>query len=270
MADFGQNRLWPKPTLAKADFGQNRLWPNRLWPKPTLAKPTLAKTSLICCVLCCVVLCVVCVAWVLFHGVRVGFHVWVLVSRFGLDRPSPGPPFPWTALPGPSKISLFFPLSRRKIRSFLPSLGVFSLNFGGVFEGRDPQMCTFGLSGCRVEPRRPHQTGPPGLAHDSENSKTHPPHTQTTTTNKHHQQAPPTGTNNRHQQQAPTTGTNNRHQQQAPTGTNRHRQAPTGTDRHRQIVELIQFLSRASRSGRQAQCLKDGLMFETLTCKNLW
>ena len=28
-------------------------------------------------------------------------------------------------------------------------------------------MCTFGLSGCRVKPRRPHQTGPPGLAHDS-------------------------------------------------------------------------------------------------------
>ena len=24
----------------------------------------------------------------------------------------------------------------------------------GVFEGRDPQMCTFGLSGCRVKPRR--------------------------------------------------------------------------------------------------------------------
>ena len=28
-------------------------------------------------------------------------------------------------------------------------------------------MCTFGLSDCRVKPRRPHQTGPPGLAHDS-------------------------------------------------------------------------------------------------------
>ena len=29
-------------------------------------------------------------------------------------------------------------------------------------------MCTFGLSGCRVKPRRPHQTGPPGLAHDNQ------------------------------------------------------------------------------------------------------
>ena len=45
-----------------------------------------------------------------------------------------------------SKKSHFFSLSRYRIRSFLPSLGVFSLNFGGVFEGRDPQMCTFGLS----------------------------------------------------------------------------------------------------------------------------
>ena len=51
---------------------------------------------------------------------------------------------------GPPQIShYFFP--------FPPpifALGVFSLNFGGVFEGQDPQMCTFGLSGCRVKPRR--------------------------------------------------------------------------------------------------------------------
>ena len=38
----------------------------------------------------------------------------------------------------------FFPLPP-PFRSFL-SLGVFSWNFGGVFEGRDPQMRTFGLS----------------------------------------------------------------------------------------------------------------------------
>ena len=117
-----QSRSWPtlaKPTLAKTDFGQNRLCVVR------------------CVVVWCVV-CVCCVAWVLvsrFHGV--GFHVWVLVSRFGLDRPSPGPPFPWTALLlDRPKFRSFFSLPRRKIRSFLPSLGVFSLNFGGVFEGR--------------------------------------------------------------------------------------------------------------------------------------
>ena len=145
-----------------ADFGQNRLW-----PKPTLAKPTLAKPTLTYCVVCCV-WCVVCfcVAWVLvsrFHGV--GFHVWCWFvrvqcprdcpsrrppfrgpeDRLPEDRPSRRPPFPWTAL----NFALFS-LSP----AFLPSLEVFSWNFGGVFERRDPQMCTFGLSGCRVKPRR--------------------------------------------------------------------------------------------------------------------
>ena len=69
-------------TLAKTDFGENRLW-----PKPTLAKPIWPKPTLIV-VLCCVALCSVvlcCVVWrgyfSRFHGV--GFHVWVLVSRFG-------------------------------------------------------------------------------------------------------------------------------------------------------------------------------------------
>ena len=186
MADFGQNRLWPKPTLAKPTLAN-----------PTLAKPTLAKPSSTCvCVCVCVCLCVcvlcVCVCW--FHGFRVGVsrfwfgHVrcpsrdrpsrdrpsrdrpsrdrpsWDRPSR---DRPSRDPPPPDRPPPDRPKFRSFFSLSRRKIRSFLPSLGVFSLNFGGVFEDRDPEMCTFGLSGCRVKPRRPHQTGPPGLAHDS-------------------------------------------------------------------------------------------------------
>ena len=58
--------------------------------------------------------------------------MWVLVSRFGLDRPSPGPP----------KISLFF-----------PSLGVFSLNFGWFLKSRTLKCARLG-SGCRVKPRR--------------------------------------------------------------------------------------------------------------------
>ena len=52
-------------------------------------------------------------AWVLvlpLHGV--GFHVWVSVSKFWFGHVR----CPRTALP----------------RTFLPSLGVFSLNFGGV------------------------------------------------------------------------------------------------------------------------------------------
>ena len=48
--------------------------------------------------------------WYLFHGFRVGFHVWVLVSRFGLDRPSSGPP-KISLFPSPAaKFVLFFPL----------------------------------------------------------------------------------------------------------------------------------------------------------------
>ena len=50
----------------------------------------------------------------------------------------------------PSSIFVFFSLSGGRegllVSFFLSSLGVFSLDFGGVFEGRDPQMCTFGLS----------------------------------------------------------------------------------------------------------------------------
>ena len=46
-------------------------------------------------------------------------------------------------------------------------------------------MCTFGLSGCRVKPRRPHQTGPPGLAHD--NQRTPNAHIWASRRFKHHQ-----------------------------------------------------------------------------------
>ena len=102
---FGMQGSWP--TLASL-FGDhdwpNRHWPalvfqwyGRLWPKPTLAKPSLT------CVLCVVVVVVV--------QCGVGFTVsldrpfpgppfpWTALS---LDRPFPGPPFPWTALSGTS------------------------------------------------------------------------------------------------------------------------------------------------------------------------
>ena len=110
---------------------------------------------LVGCVLCCfsylfVLLCVVCGGCV--------------------QGPSAGPPLHWTPLhwtplrrtpsAGPKISLLFFPLPP-KFLFFSPSLLVL---YFGVFEDRDPQM---GLSGCRVKPRRPHQIGPPGLAHDS-------------------------------------------------------------------------------------------------------
>ena len=69
----------------------------------------------------------------------------------------------WAPKVGVPKISrLFFPLPHP--RSLFLSLSVcLLLEFCGFCEDRDAQMCTLGLSGCRVEPRRPHQTGPPGL-----------------------------------------------------------------------------------------------------------
>ena len=49
---------------------------------------------------------------------------------------------------GEAKFLAFF-FSRHFFHSF--SLEVVSLNFGGVIEGRDPQMCTFGFSSSRVK-----------------------------------------------------------------------------------------------------------------------
>ena len=70
--------------------------------------------------------------------------------------PRPGPPSAGPPSAGPPRISRFFsPLPPPIFALFSLSLGVFSLFFGGVFEGRDPGLCTFGLSGCRVKPRRP-------------------------------------------------------------------------------------------------------------------
>ena len=75
-----------------------------------------------------------------------------------------------------------------------------------------------------------------------------PPHTQTTTTNKHHQQAPPSGTTNKHHQQAPT-GT-----KQPPTGTNRHQQAPTGTTTENLAKTLeTQILAKCGHENKLAK-----------------
>ena len=67
------------------------------------------------------------------------------------DRPprDPRPPDPTST--GQPKISrLFFPLPSQ-FSLFLPSLGGLLVEFGGVFEGRDPQMCAFPPSVCRVK-----------------------------------------------------------------------------------------------------------------------
>ena len=51
------------------------------------------------------------------------------------------------------KFRAFFSLSRRKIRSFLPSLGVFWWNFGGVLSVGALKCARLEFSGCRVKPR---------------------------------------------------------------------------------------------------------------------
>ena len=88
------------------------------------------------CVVCRVFVCAV---WrgCWFHGFvgvsreGVGFKVLVWSCSVPLDRPSPGPP---------KFRSFFFPSPAAKFVLFFPLWGVFSLNFGGVFEGRDPQI----------------------------------------------------------------------------------------------------------------------------------
>ena len=140
---------------------------------------------LCCCVLCCccVVLllccccCVVCVWWVCSGPLRRTALRRTALRRTALRR---------TALRRTAQnFALFFPSPAPVFIFFSLSCWSFSLNFGGVFEDRDPQMCTFGLSGCRVKPRRPHQTGPPGLAHDS--PRTPNVHIWTPWRFKHHQ-----------------------------------------------------------------------------------
>ena len=129
------------------------------WLRPTLASPIFF-----------------CVLWLVLVWESVLNCLFLLVCCvcvFRASLPDPPPPDrPPSARPpsaGPPKISLFFfPLPPQFFILFSLSCWSFSLNFGGVFEDQDPQMCTFGLLGCRVKPQRPHQTGPPGLAHDNQ------------------------------------------------------------------------------------------------------
>ena len=47
--------------------------------------------------------------------------------------------------------ALFFSFSHHNFHSFYSLLGVFSLKFSGVFEDRDPKMCTCGVLGLSCE-----------------------------------------------------------------------------------------------------------------------
>ena len=122
--------------------------------------PPLPKTLLLMCcgvLWCGVVWCGVvwCVGVVCVHDFR------GCVQDFGAPPNSPyaGPlpptlPPPQPPPPDRPKFRSFFSLSRHNFRSFFClSLGV-SWKFWWCLKRRDPQMCTFGLTGCRVKPRR--------------------------------------------------------------------------------------------------------------------
>ena len=113
----------------------------------------LGPIDVVCGVLLCGVWCGVgcgvsvwCVGGVCVHDFR--GCVQDLGAHPDLPPPDPRPPDRpkfRAVFPSPATICI------------LPSLSweVFSLNFGGVFEGGTlKQMCTFGLSGCRVKPWR--------------------------------------------------------------------------------------------------------------------
>ena len=137
-----------RPTLANP-FLACQFWPIHFWPKLEVSGFwPIHFWPIHFCVLRCVVLCVVCcVACCCFYG-----SCWWCGCWFG--HPSAGHPSARHPSARHPSISLFlFPLPS-PLRSFCLSLCVFSSNFGGVCEDRDPQMCTFGLSGCRVKPRR--------------------------------------------------------------------------------------------------------------------
>ena len=61
--------------------------------------------------------------------------------------------------------ALFF--SRRKFHSFFSLWEVFSWNFGGVFEGQDPQTCAFGVLWLSCEALAARSGGATTVSHDS-------------------------------------------------------------------------------------------------------
>ena len=78
--------------------------------------------------------------------VGVGVLVWCVWRGCWFGPPCVGPLEPETLRRTTQNFALFFPLPP-PFRSFCLSLCVFSLNFGGVFELRDPKTCTIEGSG---------------------------------------------------------------------------------------------------------------------------
>ena len=117
--------------------------------------------SLLC--VCCVCVCGGCV-----QGLSAGPP--------SAGPPSAGPPRrtapPDRPPPDRPKFRSFFSLSRHSFHSFSLSCWSFSLNFGGVFEDRDAQMCTFGVLGLSCEtPAAPPDRAAGARTRQPENSK---------------------------------------------------------------------------------------------------
>ena len=124
----------------------------------------------VCCFLWLFVVCC-CGSWsVCGCGVVCGCgSCWWCGHWFGPPCAGPLSPRPPSAGPLPADPSSTRPPLRPKFRVSLSlSLCVFSLNSGGFCEDRDPQMCTFGLSGCGVKPQL---RGRRGFTRYPENSK---------------------------------------------------------------------------------------------------
>ena len=162
---FWSNRFVPKPLRTILD--PKKPWPMGLlfgticcsclvfWAMDLLARDPLAQDHPVrdpplCCVVCrccCVVVCR-CGVCSIFVGAS---KIWTL-PRLPLRRnPLPRLPLRRTPLLRTAQNFAFFSLSRPHFRSLSLSLGVFSWNSGGVIEGRDPQMCTFGVLGLSCE-----------------------------------------------------------------------------------------------------------------------
>ena len=140
--------------------------------------------SAVCVCLLCVLLCLLCVSAVCVCCVCLCWSKICVFPRTLRPSAPPPPDRPSTRtaqnfalfFPSPTSIFIFFfslwgssrvffSLSGCLLVSFFLSLGVFSLNFGGVMIGRDLK-CLFSPSRCSVEPRRP--AGRRGLPHDNQ------------------------------------------------------------------------------------------------------
>ena len=110
LGSLGSEKL--AKTLKLAKVGQAHDWPKSVWPKSAMTY-CLASTPPFLAVLV----------------------LWLLLAWTPLDHPAPDPPTHPLRRTAQNFALVFFS-SPAPFRSFFPLLGVFSLNFGGVFEGR--------------------------------------------------------------------------------------------------------------------------------------